>query len=486
MYTKEQREKALQIYDECHSVTKVIRCLGYPKSRQEMYVWLRQRDKTPPERPLRRRINNSPQHPLHPSVDVKLAILNRCFIEGENVKLVSEETGYSRASIYAWRRKYQARGLTALMNPRDKARGELKEGKPSSMKEIELLKQRIQDMQLEIDILNETLNVLKKDPSANIEPLKNREKAAIVDALKKRYPLPLLLSKMRMAKSSYYYQKFVFRHFDKYAEERRRIVEIFHENKNRYGYRRIHGILKRSNISISEKIVRRIMREEHLEVLGANKRKTYNSYRGEISPSVPNLLQRDFHADKINEKWLTDITEFAIPAGKVYLSVIVDCFDGMIIAWTIGTTPDSVLVNTMLDKAVSTLSSGEYPIIHSDRGCHYRWPGWIMRMEKAQLKRSMSKKGCSPDNSACEGLFGRLKNEMFYYRDWRNVSICEFMKTLNDYIIWYNQKRIKISLGNMSPLEYRQSLGLKVSLVQEKVRTPVSNATQNLMYFLYF
>ena len=91
-----------------------------------------------------------------------------------------------------------------------------------------------------------------------------------------------------------------------------------------------------------------------------------------------------------------------------------------------------------------------------------------MRMDKAQLKRSMSKKGCSLDNSACEGLFGRLKNEMFYYRDWRNVSICEFMKTLNDYIIWYNQKRIKISLGNMSPLEYRQSLGLKVSLSPRK------------------
>lgn len=114
----------------------------------------------------------------------------------------------------------------------------------------------------------------------------------------------------------------------------------------------------------------------------------------------------------------------------------------------------------MLDQAISGLEKGARPLIHSDRGCHYRWPGWISRMEQAGLERSMSKKGCSPDNSACEGLFGRLKNEMFYNRDWAGVSIQEFIDILNEYLIWYNEKRIKILLGNMSPREYRQSLGL--------------------------
>ena len=114
----------------------------------------------------------------------------------------------------------------------------------------------------------------------------------------------------------------------------------------------------------------------------------------------------------------------------------------------------------MLDGAISQLKETERPIVHSDIGCHYRWPGWIKRMEKAGLERSMSQKGCSPDNAACEGLFGQLKNEMFYNRDWAGVSIEEFISLLNKYLIWYNEKRIKISLGNMSPLEYRQSLGL--------------------------
>ena len=132
---------------------------------------------------------------------------------------------------------------------------------------------------------------------------------------------------------------------------------------------------------------------------------------------------------------LTDITEFTIPAGKVYLSPIVDCFDGMLPCWEISTTPDSNLVNNMLNHAIALLTADEHPIIHSDRGCHYRWPGWIERMDKAQLIRSMSKKGCSPDNAACEGLLGRLKNEMFYNKDWTGVSINEFIEKLNDYLV---------------------------------------------------
>ena len=158
----------------------------------------------------------------------------------------------------------------------------------------------------------------------------------------------------------------------------------------------------------------------------------------------------------------TDLTEFHIPAGKVYLSPIIDCFDGMVISWTIGTSPDAELVNTMLDAAIETLQDGEHPILHTDRGSHYRWPGWISRMDNAGLVRSMSRKGCTPDNAACEGFFGRLKNEMFYCRSWEGASIDQFIDELESYLRWYNENRIKISLGAMSPAAYRRSLGLAI------------------------
>jgi putative transposase len=114
----------------------------------------------------------------------------------------------------------------------------------------------------------------------------------------------------------------------------------------------------------------------------------------------------------------------------------------------------------MLDDVISQLSDEEHPIIHSDRGSHYRWLGWISRIEKAGLVRSMFRKGCSPDNSACESFFGRLKNEMFYNHSWQGVSVEQFTDELDSYLIWYNEKRIKMSLGAMSPMDNRRSIGL--------------------------
>lgn len=272
---------------------------------------------------------------------------------------------------------------------------------------------------MEVDVLKEALNLLKKDPGINITKLKNREKAVVIDAVKNKYPLQQLLKCMCMAKSSYY-QKTVMKQPDKYDELHIQIKTIFQENRNCYGYRRIHSELKKMGITVSEKIVRHIMKEEDLTV-PTKRIKKYSSYKGEITAAVDNIINRDFHADQPNTKWLTDITEFAIPAGKVYLSPVIDCFDGMVVRWNIGTTPDSMLVNKMLEDAIGTLSPSEHPLVHTDRGCHYRWPGWIARMQSAGLARSMSKKGCSPDDAACEGFFGRLKNEMFYGRSWVGV-----------------------------------------------------------------
>ncbi len=137
---------------------------------------------------------------------------------------------------------------------------------------------------------------------------------------------------------------------------------------------------------------------------------------------------------------------------------IIDCFDGMAVSWTIGKHPTAELANTMQDHAIAKLDEGVCSVIHSDRGGHYRWPKWVERIEKAQLTRSMSRKGCSADNAACEGFFGSIKNEMFYGKSWLGVSIESFIKELDSYLKWYNESRIKLSLGAMSPRERRHSL----------------------------
>ena len=348
-----------------------------------------------------------------------------------------------------------------MANPsaEDKSVDELLREKAELEAKVKRLESDVHKLQLERDILEKAGEILKKEKGISLDKLTNREKVYLIDALRKKYKLKELLPALMISKSSYCYQVQCINREDKYKELRSRIKELFDINKARYGYRRIHCLLKKNGIIVSEKVVRRIMSDEQLVVKSTKKRK-YNSYKGEISPEVENVINRDFSANSPNLKWLTDITEFHIPAGKVYLSPIIDCFDGLAVSWTIGTSPNAQLANTMLSEAIKTLRVDEHPLIHSDRGCHYRWPEWIKIVEEAKLTRSMSQKGCSPDNAACEGFFGRLKNELFYNRNWGNVSIESFISKLDEYMHWYNEDRIKMSLGGMSPLQYRRSLGI--------------------------
>lgn len=185
-------------------------------------------------------------------------------------------------------------------------------------------------------------------------------------------------------------------------------------------------------------------------------------------------MKRDFHADAPNKLRLTDITEFRIPAGKVYLSPVADRFDGMVVSWAVSTSPNAELANAMLDAAAATLSEDEHPVGHTDRGCHYPWPGWIERCEKHGITRSMSKKGCPPDSSACEGFFGRLKVELFYGRSWSGWSVDDFMDAVDRYIHWCNERRIKESLGGGEPAAVQavaQSSGMS-AFVRKNVSIP--------------
>ncbi len=190
-----------------------------------------------------------------------------------------------------------------------------------------------------------------------------------------------MLLAVGIAKSSYYYQKDALSLPEKYIALRKEVKEVFSQNRCGYDYRRVHAVVKKQGVACAEKGVQRIMSEEHLFVQGKKKR-MYRSYLDEISLTVSSPLERDFHSEKPNDKWL-DLTEFHIPAGRVGLSPIIDCFDGMVVSWTIGTSPGAELVKMMLDGAIACLSDVELPVIRTERGCHYRWSGQIWRMDAA-------------------------------------------------------------------------------------------------------
>ncbi len=377
--------------------------------------------------------------------------------------------GVIKTAISKWKNDFLGKGSYTTMNRSSKRSSHVtdkcdlkatKDPKVRELKaEVDSLNKQIYHMKMELDALKVASEVIKKDRSINLTELNNLEKADVINALKNNYRLAELLKLFNIPKSSYFYKLTVKKSIDKYYELRNKVRNIFDSSHKTYGYRRINVMLKRENYIVSDKVIIRIMNEEGLHVY-VPKCKKYSSYKSEISQSVPNIVKRNFHSKLPNKILFTDITEFAIPAGKVYLSPIIDCFDGIVISWSIGESPNAELANSMLRNTIAKLKDGEQPIIHSDRGCHYHWTEWISLTTQAGIIRSMSKKGCSPDNAACEGFFGRLKNEMFYNRSWINMQIKEFINVLDNYIHWYNEKRIKMSLGGKSPVEYRCSLGL--------------------------
>ena len=226
--------------------------------------------------------------------------------------------------------------------------------------------------------------------------------------------------------------------------------EEFEASGGRYGYRRVHAALRARGVRASEKRVRRVMRGEGLEAARPRRRR-YSSYAGEEGlRDAPNLLLvdeardlHDFSAPSPGEALVTDVTEFRLPddARKVYLSPAVDLHDGDVVAFSCGTSPSKALVSEMLAGAVAAVGGGF--ALHSDRGWHYRTPDWVEACEADGIARSMSRKGHSPDNAACEGFFGRLKVEFFHGRDWRGFTAEAFIAELSEYIRWYREDRLK-------------------------------------------
>ena len=238
---------------------------------------------------------------------------------------------------------------------------------------------------------------------------------------------------------------------DKYGEVKEVIQQIFDEHQGRYGYRRITLELRNKGYLLNHKTVRRLMVEMGLKCLVRIKK--YRSYRGNIGKVALNILERHFEATKPNEKWVTDVTEFHLHGQKLYLSPILDLFNGEIISYHLENRPIYPLVSRMLTKAFEHLKDGDFPILHSDQGWHYQMKQYQQALKEHGVIQSMSRKGNCLDNAAMESFFGLLKSELLYLKEFESME--HFKQELEKYIHYYNHKRIKAKLKGMSPVQYR-------------------------------
>ena len=269
------------------------------------------------------------------------------------------------------------------------------------------------------------------------------------------FRLDLLLETARLPRSTYYYQLKQLDRLDKDKDLKAEIQSIFTEHRGNYGYRRMTLELRNRGYMVNHKRVQRLMKVLGLSARIRRKRK-YSSYQGEIGKKADNLIQRQFEATKPMEKCYTDVTEFAIPASnqKLYLSPVLDGFNSEIIAYNLSTSPNLDQVEAMLNQA---FSEDHYTntILHSDQGWQYQHQYYHHFLEGKGIQPSMSRKGNSPDNGMMESFFGILKSEMFYGYEKTFHSLEQLEQAIVDYIDYYNNKRIKIKLKGLSPVQYR-------------------------------
>ncbi len=254
-----------------------------------------------------------------------------------------------------------------------------------------------------------------------------------------------------MARSVYYYNaKNKEKKANKYAKAREEIQNIFHKHKGRYGYRRITIEMRNRGYDINHKTVRKLMVQ--LGIKCTLRPKRYQSYRGDVGRAAPNIIDRDFFATAPNQKWVTDVTQINIGQEKLFLSPIVDLFNGEVIAYNISRRADMEQIKDMMKKAFRLHPNTEGLIMHSDQGWQYRHPYYCNILKEHGVIQSMSRKGNCLDNSLAENFFAIMKSELLYAQQFDSAE--EFIRALNNYIHYYNNTRIKTRLG-MSPVQYR-------------------------------
>lgn len=269
--------------------------------------------------------------------------------------------------------------------------------------------------------------------------------------LRQQYPIADLLTLAGLARSTFYYQQKALLAVDKYADLKESIRTLYERHKGRYGYRRITAALQQMGKFVNHKTVQRLMQELGLKSLVRIKK--YRSYKGEVGSAAPNILQRQFDAQEANQKWVTDVTEFKVAGEKLYLSPVMDLYNGEIIAFETSKRPVFDLVDSMLKKALGTLRGINKLILHSDQGWQYRMPAYQNLLKQNRVEQSMSRKANCLDNAAMESFFAVLKTEYFYLNKFKTVE--ELQDGLAEYIRYYNHDRIKLKLNGLSPVQYR-------------------------------
>lgn len=270
------------------------------------------------------------------------------------------------------------------------------------------------------------------------------------------FKLKDVLKIVGIPEATYHYHIQQLKKDDPDKEWKELIREVFEKHEGKYGYRRIHLELRNKGNKINHKKVQRIMRNMGLKCVKFTRKSRYNSYKGTVGKVAKNRLNRRFNTPNRLQKLVTDITEFKCTSNeKLYLSPILDLYNGEIISFGISNKPTLDFALQPLNQAIRTIKSeAKYrTTIHSDQGWQYQHNKWVKTLKKSRIFQSMSRKATCADNAAMENFFGIMKQEIYHGE--ALISYQELKQKIEKYIYYYNNERIKVKLAGLSPVQYR-------------------------------
>ncbi len=412
------------------------------------------------------------------SPDYVFAAINRVLVKGESVNSVSIDLGLTTHTILQhWIKSYVENGYNVVTKKkgRPSTRGKGKEDNRGAGEGERRTSRATAEENYRERIIKKTASLSsrgrkeeKEQLTKAVTELRQELKCSldfILDTINTNDSLP------NLPRSDYYYWKNRIDPDTKNSDLMDAITTIYTDNHKRYGYRRITLQLQTEGWTVNHKTVKRLMSK--LNLYGITPRAKYKSYKGDFNGTVDNLLLykrvdpqkhrteyiRDFSTTSVNEKWTTDVSEFHIAAGKLYLSPILDMHNREIVSYNISRSPGYMQITDMLNKAFNRFEDLNNLIFHSDQGWQYQMFHYHNVLRKKGIIQSMSRKGNCLDNSPMENFFGKMKNEMFYGHEYEFKTLEQLQKAMEDYIEYYNNERIQVKLKGLTPCQARnQSL----------------------------
>ena len=412
------------------------------------------------------------------SVEFKKAAIERVLILNESVWAVAIDIGLpNKSQLQQWIKSYIENGYNVVTkkkgrpSTRDK---EKEDGRGAGEGERRTSRATVEEDYRE--------RIIKKTASLSSRGRKEKQEQLTKAVTELRQELKCSLdfiletinsidSLPNLPRSDYYYWKNRTDPDTKNSELMDAITSIYEDNHKRYGYRRVTLQLKNEGWTVNHKVVKRLMSK--LNLYGITPRAKYKSYKGDFNGTVDNKLLykkvdtkkhrteyiRDFSTTNVNEKWTTDVSEFHIAAGKLYLSPILDMHNREIVSYNISRSPNFLQTKDMLNKAFSKYIDLSHLIFHSDQGWQYQMFQYHKALKERGITQSMSRKGNCLDNSPMENFFGKMKTEMFYGHEYEFETLEQLQKAMEDYIDYYNNERIQVKLKGLTPCQARnQSL----------------------------